>query len=173
MSELSTNIPKRCIVTRKSITAAMTSMRPVYQPISFVSPISDTTHHRHDTRDLPILRRLSQHLKDSFTLEDPSSATRRESIISNQGAHAAEGLRRASISSSKDEADDRALQTWRRQSVDTFWAKHGEKDESEGRRKSLVENSEGEMLDERRRRASVGSAGGKWRGMSWGERGSK
>jgi hypothetical protein len=148
--------------------AAMPSTQPIYQPISFVSPISDTTHHRHSTHNLPILRRLSQHLKDSFTLEDSASAIRRESIISDQGAHAAEAVRRASISSSNDEANDRALQTWRRQSVDTFWAKHGEKDESGVRRKSLVENNEGEMVDEGRRRANVGGARGKWRRMSWG-----
>lgn len=149
----------------------MTSTQKHYQPVSFVSPISDTTHRRHDTSNLPILRRLSQHLKDSVTLEDSASAACRESIISDQGAHAAEAVRRASISSSRDEADDRALQTWRRQSIDAFWEKHGERDESGVRRKSLVENSEGEMVDERRRRrASVGTAGGKWRRMSWGGR---
>ena len=146
----------------------MTPTQPIYQPISFVSPISDTTHHRHDTSNLPILRRLSQHLKSSFTLEDSASATRRESIISDQGAHAAGAVGRVSISSSNDEAHDRALQTRRRQSVDMFWAKHGVRDDSGVRRKSLVDNSEGEMVDEGRKRASVGSAGGRWRKMSWG-----
>ncbi|KAF3036620.1 hypothetical protein E8E11_004398 [Didymella keratinophila] len=147
----------------------MTSTQPVYQPISFVSPISDTTHHRHDTRNLPVLRRLSEHLGNSFTLEDSGSATRRESIISDQGAHAAEAIRRASISGSQDKAHDRALQAWRTQSVDMFWAKHGEVDESGVRRKSLTENSEEEMVDEgRSRRASVDSGEGKWRRMSWG-----
>ncbi|KAF3041674.1 hypothetical protein E8E12_003666 [Didymella heteroderae] len=125
----------------------MSPMQPLYQPVSFVSPISDTTHHRHDTSNLSPLRRLSQHLKNSFTLEDSSSAARRESVISDLGANAAEIVRRASISSSKDEAEDRSLQNWRRQSVDAFWAKHGEKDEGGVRRKSLVANSEGEMMN--------------------------
>lgn len=146
----------------------MSSVQSVYQPISFVSPISDTTHRNPNSANLSALRRLSNHLKDAVTLEDSASATRRESIISDQGMRIAEGVRRASISSAKDEEDNRALQAWRRKSIDEFWGKHGVQDQNGVRRKSLVENSEGEAVSDAQRRQSVGSPSGKWRRMSWG-----
>lgn len=146
----------------------MTPVQPVYRPISFVSPISDTTHHNSTSANLSPLRRLSNHLKNAVTLEEPESAMRRESIISDQGVRAAEGVRRASISSAKDEADYQELQTWRRKSIDEFWGKHGQPDQTGVRRKSIVENSEGEAMTNERRRISIGSAGEKFRKMSWG-----
>ncbi|KAJ4983299.1 hypothetical protein SVAN01_11226 [Stagonosporopsis vannaccii] len=148
----------------------MSTLQPVYRPISFVSPISDTTHRNPNSANLSTLRRISNHLKDAVTLEDTASATRRESVISDQGVRVAEGVRRASISSAKDEADDQALQAWRRKSIDEFWSKHGQQDQNGVRRKSVVGNSEGEAMVEERRRMSVGSVNGKWRRMSWGGR---
>jgi hypothetical protein len=77
-------------------------------------------------------------------------------------------VRRTSISSTQNEAYDRALQTWRRQSVDVFCAKHGERDESGVRRKSLVENAEGELVDEKE-----GRCGQCWREVEEDEMGWK
>ncbi|KAH5183996.1 hypothetical protein HBH76_141320 [Parastagonospora nodorum] len=135
----------------------MSSPTPIqpfqYHPISFVSPISDTTHTQtspHTSR----LRRLSTYLKNAVTLEDTATAWRRESVISDQGNMQQEISRRSSTS----EQENSALLAWRRGSEEGFWKKYG----IEGRRKSSV-NGEGE------RRLSLGRAGGKgkWRKMSW------
>ncbi|KAH7080179.1 hypothetical protein BKA63DRAFT_437102 [Paraphoma chrysanthemicola] len=152
--------------------------QPLYTPISFVSPISDTTR-RHSSHTTTPLRRLSTYLKNAVTLEDAPSATRRESIISDFVATEQESVRRASIVSAQDRRQDLALQEARRASVGTFWEKYGSVGE-DGRRGSLI-GGEGE------RRGSVGAesatdrrgsvAGGserallsgrRWRRVSWG-----
>jgi hypothetical protein len=93
-----------------------TPITPFYTPISFVSPISDTTRRRsstttqssHHHRTNP-LRRLSTYLKNAVTLEDSAQAGRRESIISDYGA--------------REDAQDQALLARRRGSVGDFWRK--------------------------------------------------
>jgi hypothetical protein len=151
-----------------------TPIQPFYRPISFVSPISDTTHshHRNNNNDEhpSRLRRLSTYLKNAVTLEDHTSASRRESIISDHMRQQAEWERRTSIVSTQDEQEDRALLAWRRGSEGGFWKKYGSVGSSGGeRRKSSVNWEEGVP-----RRGSVAEklgmrkAKGNWRRMSWG-----
>lgn len=145
--------------------------QPLYTPISFVSPISDTTR-RHSSYPTTPLRRLSTYLKNSVTLEPTLVATHRESIISDHGAAERESLRHASIVSVQDIRDDQALREWRRASVEGFWERYGVIGEG-GRRGSLMNR------DAEGRRGSVGAeseralvGGGKsarrWRRVSWG-----
>lgn len=163
---------------------------PLYTPISFVSPISEpsrssphsptsSTHddstNTNNTHKPSHIRRLSTYLKHAFTLEDPQSARRRESIISDAGAAHQETERRASIVSYQDERDEEALLARRRGSIEGFWRKYGKN----GRRSSAV-NEEGERAAGRRK-SSTGlglelGLGGRWIGrkMSWaGRRGSE
>jgi hypothetical protein len=162
-----------------------TPIQPFYRPISFVSPISDTTHsHHHNSNgDHPSrLRRLSTYLKNAVTFEDHTSASRRESIISDHMKQQAEWERRTSMVSAQDEQEDRALLAWRRGSEEGFWKKYGSigseggrrkssAGDVYGRRKSSVVNEEGEVP----RRGSVAErlgmrkAKGNWRRMSWGK----
>ncbi|KAH7086492.1 hypothetical protein FB567DRAFT_580616 [Paraphoma chrysanthemicola] len=128
--------------------------QPLYTPISFVSPISDTTR-RHSAHTTTPLRRLSTYLKNAVTLEDTSSAVRRESIISDLVGAEQESVRRASIASAQDRRQDLALQEARRASVGAFWERYGSVGE-DGRRGSLI-GGEGE------RRGSV--AGGSERAL--------
>lgn len=132
-----------------------TPIPPFYQPISFVSPISDNTrpHNHHDSEHPSHLRRLSTYLKNAVTLEDNSSASRRESVISDRGSAQAEHGRHVSIASTQDEQEDRALLAWRRPSEEGFWKKHGSVSGDAGgeRRKSSVANEKGEVS----RRSSV------------------
>ncbi|KAF2820565.1 hypothetical protein CC86DRAFT_304769 [Ophiobolus disseminans] len=144
-------------------------MQPLYAPISFVSPISETTRRNPNSTtspNEPIFKRLSTYIADAFTLEDEVQATRRASIISDHMGREAETIRRASIVSTQDQQQDQALQQWRRQSVDGFWSKYGSVSEDGARRKSIVEGGEGETF----RRQSVGGSTreGKFRKMSWG-----
>ncbi|KAH7391056.1 hypothetical protein DE146DRAFT_758478 [Phaeosphaeria sp. MPI-PUGE-AT-0046c] len=155
---------------------------PLYVPISFVSPISEpsrpsphsptsSTHIESTNTHKPShMRRLSTYLKHAFTLEDATSARRRESVISDAGAAQGEAERRESVVSFQDE---QALLERRRGSVNNFWRKYGK----EGGRRESVTNEEGERADGRRK-SSVGlgalesGLGGRWIGrkMSWGGR---
>jgi hypothetical protein len=136
--------------------------------MSFVSPISDTTHNK-TAPNASRLRRLSTYLKNAVTLEDTETAARRESVISDRGNAQREASRRSSITSLQDEQEDRALLAWRRGGEEGFWRKYGSVSSVGERRKSSVVNGEGEM----RRRSSVGEKlEGKWRKMSWNGKGS-
>jgi hypothetical protein len=148
----------------------MSSPTPIqpfqYHPVSFVSPISDTTH-RHNAPNTSRLRRLSAYLKNAVTLEETTTASRRESIISDRGNTQQEVSRRSSVCGQ----EDHALLAWRRRSEDGFWRKYGSVSGIGNRRKSSV-NSEGEV--ERRESVNVsGETKGKWRKMSWVRRGSE
>jgi hypothetical protein len=146
----------------------MSQQQSIYAPISFVSPISETTRPNPSSSVVPntsLYTRISTYLSDAFTIEDQSQASRRESIISDHAGQKAEMVRRASIISTEDQHADKELQQWRRQSVDRFWARHGSLD-GDGRRRSIVEGGNGNMW----RGQSVGSGAdeAKWRKMSWG-----
>lgn len=143
-----------------SIMSSPTPIQPFqYHPISFVSPISDTTHtHTNSSLHTSRLRRLSTYLKNAVTLEDTATAWRRESVISDHGNVQKEVSRRSSTS----EEENSRLLAWRRGSEEGFWRKYG----VEGRRKSSV-NEEGEAQVERRGSLGRAMGKGKWRKMSW------
>ncbi|KAF1914180.1 hypothetical protein BDU57DRAFT_500276 [Ampelomyces quisqualis] len=139
-----------------------TPIPPFYRPISFVSPISDTTH-TPSHHSLNPFRRLSTYLKSALTLEPSTEARHRESIISDHVDAEHETERRNSVVLGQDGREEQALLEWRRGSVNGFWKKHGSVGgEGEERRRSVVDG------EGRGRRGGLGGLGRKWRKMSWG-----
>lgn len=97
---------------------------------------------------------------------------RRESVISDHMGQQAEEVRRANIVSTKDVKADEALREWRRESVDSFWAKYGNVGRDGRRGGAGVERDmDGETLRGESVDVDVGVGKGKWRGVIWGVKG--
>ncbi|KAF2033163.1 hypothetical protein EK21DRAFT_109297 [Setomelanomma holmii] len=111
--------------------------QPLYQPVSFVSPIGDTTR-RHSDHTTP-LRRLSTYLKNTVTLEDPPSAGRCESIISDRNDAKQDTSRLSSTYSAQSDAQ----REWRTATEEEFWKRYGKAGEDGERRKSMIEIKKG------------------------------
>ncbi|KAH7401292.1 hypothetical protein BKA66DRAFT_450148 [Pyrenochaeta sp. MPI-SDFR-AT-0127] len=115
---------------------------PAYRPVSFVSPISDTTRKSHDSSNTSTFRRLRNHLRDSVTLESAQEAKYRELLISDYAVQQ-EARHQASTGAAANKQHAGEL---RRRGADSFWAKHGESED----RKSEVSSAESRKLREYR-----------------------